>query len=178
MMLHRTRYLLLGALLCVSRTLTAQAAETQVVDTVAEPRDAAKIALVAELMATANFRQQLVRTMRESSTRQGSLMPVPPGFWEKFLARAEQDADTLLAPMKEDYARYFTSADLRALIAFYKSPTGQRLSLVAPVLSANSSYFGTKWGQRVGMEVAGELSKQPGAADTAPPAKGVAPRKP
>ena len=172
-MTHSTRFVLAGAL-----AFMAHAAGAQAVDTVPEPRDAAKIALVRELMTAANFRQQLVRTMRETSTRQGAMVPVPPGFWEKFLVRAEQDADTLLAPMAEDYARYFSSADLRALIAFYKSPAGLRLSFVAPVISANSSYIGTKWGQKVGMEVAGELMKQTDAVDAPPPAKAVPAKKP
>ena len=155
-----------------------QLAGAQVVDTVPEPRDAAKLALVRELMTTADFRQQLVRTMRETSTRQGAMVPVPAGFWEKFLARAEQDADTLLAPMATDYARYFTSADLRALIAFYQSPAGRRMSLVSPIISANSSFAGSKWGQRVGQEVAAELIKPDRATDTTPPAKAVPAKKP
>ena len=140
-------------------SIAAAPLAAQTVDTVPEPRTPAKLALVRELMATANFRDQLVRTMRESSTRTGAMTPVPPGFWDKFIARAEQDADTLLAPMVEDYARYFTSADLRALIAFYKTPAGQRMSFAAPVISANSSYVGAQWGARVGMEIVGELMK-------------------
>lgn len=161
-MMRRTFVLLAGSIAVVAQTAAAQT-----VDTVPEPRDAAKIALVRELMTVANFRQQLVRTMRETSTRQGAMLPVPPGFWAKFLERAEQDSDTLLAPMAADYARYFTSADLRALIAFYQSPTGQRASFVAPIISANSSYAGSLWGQKVGQEIAAELMKP----DTSPPAK-------
>jgi hypothetical protein len=95
------------------------------------------------------------------------MVPVPPGFWEKFLARAEQDADTLLAPMAEDYARYFSSSDLRALIAFYKSSAGQRLSLVAPVISANSAFTGSQWGSKVGMQIATEMVTPPVAPDSA-----------
>jgi hypothetical protein len=168
-MLRRT-----GFVLAASFAALTQIAEAQTVDTVPEPRDAAKLALVKELMSTANFREQLVRTMRETSARQGASVPVPPGFWDKFLARAEQDADTLLAPMAADYARYFTTADLRALITFYKSPAGQRMSLVAPIISANSSYAGSIWGQRVGQEVAAELMSGGGVPqkpDTAKPKK-------
>jgi hypothetical protein len=159
--------------------LLAQTAMAQVVDTVTEPRDAAKLALVRELMATANFREQLVRTMRETSARQGALVPVPPGFWDKFIARAEQDADTLIAPLLEDYTRYFTSADLKALIAFYKSPTGQRVSLVNPIISANSASVGQQWGQKVGMEIGTELMNEGAPKDPAPvaPAKPVKPVK-
>lgn len=168
-MLRRTGLILAALFAALTRIAAAQT-----VDTVPEPRDAAKIALVRELMTTANFREQLVRTMRETSARQGASVPVPPGFWDKFLARAEQDADTLLAPMAADYARFFSSADLRALITFYKSSTGQRMSLVAPIISANSSYAGSIWGQRVGQEVAAELMNGGGAPpkpDTTKPKK-------
>ncbi len=158
--------------------LCAGRSHAQTVDTVPEARDAAKIALVQELMATANFKRQLVRTMREASVRQGASAPVPPGFWEKFLARAEQAADTLLAPMADDYARYFTSNDLRALIAFYKSPAGQRTSFVAPVISANSAFVGSQWGQRVGIEVATELMNSKSTTPPSPDAQAKATKKP
>ena len=172
--MRRTWVLLAGSIVVVSQTAAGQA-----VDTVPEPRDAAKIALVRELMTVANFRQQLVRTMRESSTRQGAMVPVPPGFWDKFLERAEQDSDTLLAPMATDYARYFSSADLRALIAFYQSPTGQRMSFVAPIISANSSFAGSLWGQKVGREIAAELMKPDASLPAkATPGKALPPKKP
>ena len=166
------------SVLAVSLLVAAYPARAQAVDTLTEPRDAAKRALVRELMVAADFRQQLVRTMKESSTRQGALVPVPPGFWDKFLARAEQDADTLLAPIANDYARYFSSDDLRALIAFYKSPAGQRASLVAPIISANSSYVGALWGQRVGREVAVELTKPDAPPSATPPAAAPPAKKP
>ena len=129
-------------------------------------------------MTTANFRQQLMRTMREASLRQGATAPVPPGFWERFLSRAEQASDTLLAPMAEDYARYFSSSDLRALIVFFKSPAGQRMSLVAPVISANSSYVGSQWGQKVGIEVATELMNSKGTTPPSTDAQAKATKKP
>jgi uncharacterized protein len=158
--------------LLVAAVLVAPIAPTlhaQTIDTVPEPVTPAKVALVQELMVAGNFKRQLVRTMRETSARQSAL-PVPPGFWEMFLARAEQDIDTLLAPMQADYARYFTSAELRALIAFYQSPIGKRVSEVSPVLTANSSAVGQQWGMRVGQEVATELMNptKPAPTSSAP----------
>lgn len=173
-MTSRTARLMTAMCAMLALVVTSPCLGAQTIDTVPEPRDAAKLALVRELMLTANFRQQLVQTIRESSVRQGAMLPLPAGFWEKFLARAEQDADTLLAPMAADYAKYFSTTDLRALIAFYKSPAGQRLSFVAPVISANSSAAGSQWGARVGMEVSAELSSGTGSSD----AKAKAAKKP
>jgi uncharacterized protein len=152
---------------------TAPQARAQTVDTVPEAVTPAKVALVEQLMVAGSFKQQLVRTMRETSLRQ-TAVPVPPGFWDLFLARAEQDADTLLAPMRADYARYFTTAELRALIAFYQSPAGKRMSEVAPVLTANSSAHGQQWGMRVGQEVSTQLMN---SAKAAPPSN-AKPSKP
>jgi uncharacterized protein len=158
--------------------LSAGRSQAQTIDTVPEARDAAKLALVQELVTTANFRQQLLRTMRETSVRQGSMAQVPPGFWEKFLSRAELASDTLLAPMIDDYTRYFSSADLRALIVFFRSPAGRRLSLVAPVISANSSFAGSRWGQKVGIEVATELMTPKGTTPPTSDAQAKATKKP
>jgi uncharacterized protein len=160
-------FLRVSGLLCVLATSAA----AQTVDTVSEPRTPAKLALVRELMETANFRSQVVRTMRETSVRQGAAMPVPPGFWDLFIARAEKDVDTLLEPMIEDYTRFFTSAELRELIAFYKSPIGQRLVVVSPVLGANASVAGQRWGARVGMEIGTEMMQRDGASSSTKPAK-------
>ncbi len=159
-MAFRTR-LALGVALSL---LTANTAQSQALDTIAEPRDSAKIALVNDLLRVVNIRQQLISTMRETSTRQ--TMPVPPGFWDLFIARAERDVEELIAPIVTDYARYFSTEDLRALRAFYASPAGLRLSKVAPVMTANSSMHGQEWGLRVGADIAAQLTPSPKSSTT------------
>jgi uncharacterized protein len=135
------------------------AAHAQVIDTIAEPRDAEKVALIQELIVVADFRQQVLRTMRETTSRQAASLPVPQSFWDRFLARAEKEVDVLIAPMVDDYTRYMTKSDLRNLIAFYKSPTGQRMIQIAPIIGANSSLAGSAWGTRVGAELAADLNR-------------------
>jgi uncharacterized protein len=161
---------LLFVALATTRALHAQAPVPST-----EPLDSAKRALVAEFVEVANFRSQLLRTMRESSKLQ-SAMPLPPGFWERFLARAEQDANELLAPIAEDYGKYLSSDELRAMIAFYRSPIGRRFIEVGPIISARSSFVGQQWGARVGMQVASELAQTSNA--DAKPAKPVSGKKP
>ena len=148
----------------------------QAVDTIPEATDTEKRALVDELARVADFRGQAIRTIKESAARQSAL-PVPAGFWDRFIARAELDVDSLIAPMVTDYARYFTKDDLRALIAFYKTPAGQRSMMVAPIIGANSSLVGQKWGQRVGMEIGAELMTG-GGSEAAPPKPAAKPVKP
>ncbi len=139
--------------------LCHRVALAQVVDTIPEPRDAEKLALMQELITVGEFRQQVLRTMRETTARQAATMAVPQAFWDKFLARAEQEVDVLIAPMVEDYTLFFSKSDLRNLIAFYRTPAGKRMLLVAPVIGANSSLAGSAWGTRVGTELATEMTR-------------------
>ena len=138
--------------------LSSHTLRAQVVDTIPEPRDAEKTALVQELIVVADFRQQVLRTMRETTSRQAVAAGVPQAFWERFLARAEEEVDVLIAPMVEDYTRYMNKADLRNLIAFFKTPTGRRMVQIAPIIGANSSLAGSAWGTRVGAELAREMT--------------------
>ena len=62
------------------------------------------------------------------------------------------------------------------MIAFYKTPAGQRSMMVAPIIGANSSLVGQKWGQRVGMEIGTELMT--GGGEGAPPKPAAKPVKP
>jgi|ERR1700722_11584069 hypothetical protein len=51
------------------------------------------------------------------------------------------------------YARNFSSDDLRALTAFYKTPTGQRLLQKLPVVTQEVMVVGTKFGQSVAEQI-------------------------
>jgi hypothetical protein len=46
------------------------------------------------------------------------------------------------------YARTFTEAELRDVIAFYKSPTGQKFIERQPALLTELNMAGQKWGER------------------------------
>jgi hypothetical protein len=50
------------------------------------------------------------------------------------------------------YARNFSTEDLLALIAFYKTPAGQRLLQKAPLVAQETIAAGAKFGQSVGGE--------------------------
>lgn len=57
-------------------------------------------------------------------------------------------SDEFTDGITEIYAKYFSDADVKALIAFYGTPTGQRLLAVAPQIATD--------GQRLGMRIAME----------------------
>jgi uncharacterized protein len=156
--MQRTASALVAVTLLAAASVHAQALDTRArVDTVTEPMTSAKDALVREVIRVSKARETALRTMRVLSSLQAATLPLPPEFWDTFLSRAEKDIDTLMEPMLRDFPRYYTSEQLRALIVFYQSPLGQRMIEVTPVMSANSSYAGSQWGQRVGMEIGAEM---------------------
>ena len=63
--------------------------------------------------------------------------------------------------MVDLYARYFTEQEIRDLIDFYQTPTGQKSIAVMPALMQDSMEAGEAWGRKVGERVAKEvLSEQ------------------
>ena len=55
--------------------------------------------------------------------------------------------------MAEEYARYFTAAELGQLVAFYKSDIGQKLIALQPKMMQDAMQLGQAWGQKVAIEV-------------------------
>jgi uncharacterized protein len=47
------------------------------------------------------------------------------------------------------WASQMTADELRQLVAFYRTPLGQRLTEVTPVVASQSAIFGMRWGQEV-----------------------------
>jgi uncharacterized protein len=149
----RIRSLVLTALIAIPSLSAAQRPER-----VSEPMDSTKRALVQQLVIAARMKEQVIRTMRESSQLQ--TLPVPPGFWDRMIVRATEDVDALIATTVDDYGSYFTSTEIRELIAFYGTPLGKRLLDVTPVIGARASQKGQEWGMRVGSEVGQQLMQQ------------------
>jgi len=74
---------------------------------------------------------------------------IMPTLVQGMLARS----DDLLKLVGDIYARNFTAAELREVIAFYRSPVGQKFLEKMPAIAQESMISGQKWGQ----EIAGEL---------------------
>ncbi|MHB1950806.1 MAG: DUF2059 domain-containing protein [Acidiferrobacteraceae bacterium] len=48
------------------------------------------------------------------------------------------------------YGKYYTLSDIRSMIAFYKTPVGQKILRVTPLLTRDSALVGERWGQSLG----------------------------
>lgn len=58
------------------------------------------------------------------------------------------------------YASNFSAAELRDLIAFYKTPTGQKLLEKTPSIAQQTPAAGQKFGQSAGAEAQKEMTDQ------------------
>lgn len=51
------------------------------------------------------------------------------------------------------YHKYFTHAEIRELLAFYRSPIGRKAGSLAPAMSREGFTVGQRWGQALGPKI-------------------------
>jgi uncharacterized protein len=74
----------------------------------------------------------------------------------KFMER-KQEAFEKVAVV---YAERFTAAELREIIAFYKSPIGEKLIKAQPEIAQKTLAIGQAWGRKIGQEIEQEVRKE------------------
>jgi hypothetical protein len=79
-----------------------------------------------------------------------ALMPV---LQQKMNARVSELEDSFVMI----YASNFSAAELRDVIAFYKSPTGQKFLAKTPIVTQQTMAAGQKFGQTAGAEAQKEM---------------------
>jgi hypothetical protein len=123
--------------------------------------DPAKEADIRRLLDIGGTKKLIVDTMDSTST---SIRPVltnslPPGeyreklidlFFAKFKSKA--DVTHLLELAIPIYDKYFSHDEIKSLIRFYETPTGQKALSVLPQLMNEMRGEGEKWGQKLGRE--------------------------
>jgi uncharacterized protein len=73
---------------------------------------------------------------------------IPNDFWDAF--RDEMKPEELVDLVVPIYAKHFTQDDIRGLIAFHKTPLGQKLIDKQPLIMQESMATGRLWGMRLG----------------------------
>ena len=87
-----------------------------------------------------------------------SFPQVPETFWKEIQAELDKfDNVNMLTPI---YEKNFSHEDIKALIAFYKTPTGQRFLDVQPVLTHEAMLAGQKWGEQAAQNIITKLQEQ------------------
>lgn len=126
-----------------------------------QPVDSARVAMAREALQAGGAVDAMIAAIRANLPAQRAMTPqLPPEFWTRFEARIGQEAPHLADSIAVLYARSFTLPELEALLAFYRSPVGQRLRALQPSIVTESAAIGQRWGARIGAEIAAALLQQ------------------
>ena len=125
------------------------------------PPDARRLATARTVLEASGAVEAMIAGIRANLPAQRQAMPqVPTEFWTRFEERVIKDAPQLVDSIAVVYAGVFTQAELDALLAFFRSPTGTRYRALQPTLLAETTAIGQRWGQRIGSEVGASLQSR------------------
>lgn len=118
-----------------------------------------------DLMGVEKLSRQMTGQMFDAYRKQ---MPqVPADVWKKMEAKLS-DVSEVIDNAVQVYDKHYTQADINGLIAFYKSPLGQKYLQELPAVQRESALFGAEWGRRKGAELQTELQAAQAAKPDAP----------
>ena len=132
--------------------------------------DEAKRAKVKEVLALSHALDNTAKLMRESMAKQKRLIPIPAAAQDDFekMFFEELQPQVFVDAVIPIYADTFTVAELDQLIAFYKSPLGQKMVEKSPELMDRSMSVGSDLGRQAGMKVGAEIDRKLKAGDYGP----------
>jgi hypothetical protein len=134
----------------------------------AQAPDKARLAAAKQMMEMAGSAAQFDQVMPLMSQQMsqafknlapGSATEIDDVFRQlvpRFVARKGELLDQIAAL----YATEMTLDELNAIVAFYKSPAGEKFSSVQPKILRESMALGQRWGQRIGAEFAEEARRE------------------
>ena len=120
--------------------------------------DGEKTALIRELMQLNNalgsadtvaqaMLQHLTAALRQ---RDPNLPPaVAKIVQEETLAIFRDNQAALIADVGQIYEKNFTAAELRDVLAFYRTPTGKKFTKTMPAVAQESMQVGQRWAQGI-----------------------------
>lgn len=115
--------------------------------------DPAKVVQIRRLLELTGNRAMVNQMKTELMEQFRVSMPdLPPEMFDEMLV--EMKAEDIEEAMIPIYAKHFTEADLKQLVAFYDSPFGKKLMTVMPQIIQEANKVGIDWGQSVVTRVA------------------------
>ena len=153
-------------LLCASFTCS----QTAPVATSAAPPNAAKVAKIRELINLMGTPRVAADLMKSQAAGIKKLLPVPPRAQDDFEKEllASIDMNELVDLIVPIYDRHFSEDDVDGMLAFYRSPLGQRVAKALPEITAESQDAGREWGQRLGKKVGERIAEKLAHGDYGP----------
>ncbi|MFQ5781150.1 MAG: DUF2059 domain-containing protein [Nitrospiria bacterium] len=111
-----------------------------------------------ELLEVSGASKQGRRVTDQIIGSQRKRMPdIPERFWDDL--KAEVDPDDLNLQIIPIYAKHFTVEEMRAIIAFYKTPAGRKLLSKLSVITKESLEAGRKWEMALRMKITKRLQE-------------------
>ena len=79
---------------------------------------------------------------------------------KEFIVELERSQPELLGRVIQIYSNRFTHQEIKDLIAFYETPTGQKIIRITPNLTKELAVIGRSWGAAVGGRVYDRMIKK------------------
>jgi uncharacterized protein len=132
--------------------------------------NAAKLAKIRELINLMGTPRVAVDLMKSEAASIKKLMPFPPAAQDDFEKEllAAIDVNQLVDLIVPIYDRHFSEEDIDGMLAFYRSPLGQRVSQALPEITAESQTAGGEWGRRLGRTVGRKIGEKLAHGDYGP----------
>ena len=136
-----------------------------------DPEKYKMIIEMMEYMQTSHFAEDMMA--QTFSAMKSSVPGVPDSFWADFQKKVS--ANDLQERLIAIYDRYFTKDDLKAALAFYQTPSGQKMLSEMPALVRDSMAAGQEWSRKTGEQAAKELDQR-GLLKKSSPAASASPK--
>jgi hypothetical protein len=105
-------------------------------------------AVAREVIETSGGGRLGMQMMQQMLPALKQMLPdVPDSFWTSFMD--EVRLDDLVDRTVPIYAKHFSKDDLEALLAFYRSPAGQRVLSEMPAVLQECMAAGQEWGKEL-----------------------------
>jgi len=128
-------------------TVPAQAVDA-VKAAAAPKRDEAKRREIMRLLELGGTREAM-RSQIDTMTKGFANMNLPPEMVAAMKEEFTGGLDQMVEMTVDVYERNFSLEEVKAFVAFYESPTGQKISKVMPTVLRESTEAGMKWGQQM-----------------------------
>jgi len=136
-------------------------AQTSAPPSSAPAMDPVKLQLINAVLKESHMVDLMVQAMQAAAPMQRAANPaIPAAFFDRFLSAARERQSELGALLIPIYDRHFTADELRQLLAFYRTPIGQKLLAEQPAITRDAMATGQQWGQRLGFEIGQKMAAE------------------
>lgn len=121
-----------------------------------ETPSAESIKILMQRTGAAKLGHQMMSQMMPSMKK---MIPnAPEKFWKDIMT--EINSDKIIDLLIPIYQKHLTQSDIKAMNAFYDTPTGKKLMKVQPAIVQESMLVGQQWGQELAQKIMARYQEQ------------------